>query len=83
MPDKHAVPCIGCDCCLRPWNQGSDFCDNCLDDSDTQTCHACEECAICGRTLCDMDCQPDRPLNRDHYGKPIGSVKCHGKEPSF
>lgn len=39
---KGDPKCIGCPCCTRPWNQGSDYCDNCQNDSEFDHCHVCD-----------------------------------------
>ena len=75
--------CIGCTCCRVVWNKGSGYCDACDNDTEQQVCHACGLCEICGRGKCDQDCESDRPNGRSHFGKPIGSVRCHGGVPVF
>ena len=50
-------------------------------DCETQTCHACGVCDVCWRSMCDQDCEPDRPDGMNHYRKPIGSIRCRGEKP--
>lgn len=34
--DNSSRECIGCECHQVPWNQGSDYCDECMTDAETQ-----------------------------------------------
>lgn len=37
--ERTSRQCIGCPCCRRPWNQGSDYCDSCIEDERTGRDH--------------------------------------------
>jgi len=34
--NNNSRQCIGCKCCKVPWNQGSDYCDKCIEDDKRQ-----------------------------------------------